>query len=375
MALPSTLKARHATERAAREQTAPADPAPGTPPVGEPAVTPVVDPPAQPAGPVSGNGATPAPSAPVESPVDVTAQLAELRASNERLAAELERTRASTVDPNVLATLETNRKFLERRLQEEVTAREALAARLAEEGKQRKLSALPLPEISDAELTEFDPAHVKAIEGLAGRAMKGVVKGLMDEIEALREQVGSVNTVTKDLPGLRQTVQTTMAAVGEQREKQVWKERLKAVVPPDEFDRVVNSQEWREFINTDAGSGRTYNELLANYRRQAQEAPAMVPFSTESIGNIFRVFTKHHPKFATPSSELGNGVKALVSPASVASAPPAHPAPAEKMKASELAQATLALTRKQIKYEDYQKVRDKWEKLRSAGMVEMDVPL
>lgn len=251
-------------------------------------------------------------------------------------------------------------KVLEARATEAERQRDELNERERSRERREKLAGLDdtTDDLGEEELQSFDPKDLRMVRGLTKKQFTPVIKELMSEVDALREQVKQLQPVGQQVNDMAKTHQVMAAEAARAAEHTYYMQQLTPHVP--EWEKLVKTSEWKTFLALPSGDkpGVLKGHMLAHYR------------GDKYLPGIVAVFNEFQMRNANKSGSI----EALVIP-SKSSAD--RPTPQKiTMRTSEYEKEMHKYTRaKSITKEEWEKYKSEFTKARLEGRVVDDANL
>ncbi len=178
---------------------------------------------------------------------------------------DLERTKRS------LDTVQENRQFLERTVQEQQESIEQLRRQLEESSRTATLSTTDralaeFDNVSDPtsqELATFGEDTVSFVTKLARKQVAAAVKPMLDRMKAVEGALGRLKDLDK-LPGLEQAVKATASHTERQASDEFFRKEILTYFP--DFETVRDTDAWKTYLNQEVpGRGMKVGHLLTHY--------------------------------------------------------------------------------------------------------------
>lgn len=167
---------------------------------------------------------------------------------------------------------------------------------------------------------------------------------------------GILSSVNKEISAAKEAANTASESAGATKVS-AFTNRVKEKVP--EFDNCVNHKNWADFLQAvEDTSGYAYADLI---RRNLQQE------NLKGMINIFNEFKKRYHIEGADTSGYEGAV-----PSGSGNAEEPTPDNNGKLKFSERKEAHEKYLNKQITYEEYQKVKEKFDKADAEGRVDYD---
>lgn len=186
---------------------------------------------------------------------------------------------------------------------------------------------------------ESKPFVKKVVQEVLAEVLPGILASINKEITAAKE---AANTANESAGATKVSAFTS---------------RVKEKVP--EFDNCVNHKNWADFLQAvDDTSGYTYADLI---RRNLQQ---------ENLKGMINIFNEFKNRYRIEGADTSGYEGALPSGTGSTEEPPKDNN--GKLKYSERKEAHQKYINKQITYEEYQKVKEKFDKADAEGRVDYE---
>ena len=170
-----------------------------------------------------------------------------------------------------LETIQENRQFLERTVQEQTEQIDTLRKQLEESNRMATQSTTDralaefneVPDPTPEELTTFGTDTVAFVTKLARKQVAAAVKPMMDRMKAVEGALGRLKDLDK-LPQLEQSVKATAADTEKRVSDEFFRKEILIHFP--DFETVRNGDAWKTYLNQEVpGRGMKVGHLLQHY--------------------------------------------------------------------------------------------------------------
>ena len=212
-------------------------------------------------------------------------------------------------------------------------------------GSVLKVETTEVP-LTQKEQDDFEEDTIALMTKIAGNVFTARIKEILPQLEtALSEVSTSASNAVKD--------------VGAVRARGFTDKVKEDVAKFSDFDTIVNHKHWAEFTQAEEeASGMTYGELIQKH------------LNAEDLKRMVGVFKTFHDKYEKDNGKPDGyqGVDTTDTPAPSTKGSGGN----VKLKFSERQAAHKKYINKEISYEDYQKVKQKFDEADAKGLVDYD---
>ena len=200
--------------------------------------------------------------------------------------------------------------------------------------------------LTQKEIDDFDEDMIVLVNKIANNVFTKRIKAILPQLEAaLGEVHTNVEKASQDVIAVRARGFTDKVKEG--------------VAEFSDFDTIVNHKHWPEFVQAEEeASGLTYGELVQKHLN-AEDLKRMV--------GVFKTFFDKYMKGnEKPDGYQGVDTTDTTAPSTRGSGE------GQRLKFSERQAAHRKYINKEISFEEYQQIKDKFDKADAAGLVDYD---
>jgi FtsZ-binding cell division protein ZapB len=248
-------------------------------------------------------------------------------------------------------------RTLEARVSEAERQRDEFRELEAKRVQKERLAGLDdtTDELSEDEVQTFDPKDIRMIRGITKKQFVPIVKSLLSEVEALKEQVKQLFPVGQQVTDIAKSHQALAVEAARAAEQTYYNRELTPHVP--KWESTVKTPEWKAFLDSPSGNklGVLKGHMLAHYRKE-KYLPGIVALFNE---------------FQMRNDSKGSGLQGLVVPPK--SAAERQPAAKVVFKSSDYAKKQAEYLRgKTLSATDWEAYKTAFHKAKAEGRVEDD---
>jgi len=170
-----------------------------------------------------------------------------------------------------LETVQDNRQFLEKTVQEQQERIDTLTKQVEESNRSATLSStdrtlsefVEAPDLTPDEVSTFGTDSVAFVNKVARKQLAAAVKPILDRMKAIEGALGRLKDLDK-LPVLEQSVKATAAETERRASDDFFRKEILTYFP--DFEKVRDSDTWKGYLNQEVpGRGMKVGHLLTHY--------------------------------------------------------------------------------------------------------------